>query len=437
MRWLKELLGLEVSPDRTTEGWHSGAEETRARTTAAYLAAVGQRAGVAGALVIPRPEDYGSALAGTLHGFPLQLTITDVGSTTGALGLRYALAAPGFDLEYDPEWAKDVADDEHEAPHRVFLSPNIFVEREEADEEADAFRELPAELQARVLAGMVTHRIRYFRSRNDELNLTLWDEPRDATDAVGSMVATLLLAADVARARGATPRGRAAKQVQPRHPFKGEGTLQQLGSAFAGTVAAQVPGSRVVERKNDDCIDVRWMDGRSNVRLVINLDEVELHVAVLADGVRGEVTLRYDPEVSIEQNVSDDDWDRAHQYVFFGPSTFVAGPEAIAREQAAILQAVPAELLDALVAQMSSLEIGEVHFANGMLRACVFDLNDIDDDGDAALVFASVVARVAEALPRGTIGAETRGEAVRCGYCRGLWFVSAEHLSCSNCGASA
>lgn len=437
MRWLKELLGLEVSPDPSTEGWSSGSAQTRAKTTRDYLVAVGERAGVAGALVIPRPEDEGSSLAGTLHGFPLRLTVTDVGTTTGDLGLRYALAAPYLDLEYDPEWAADVADDDNEAPQKVFLAPNIYVEGEEAEEEAAAFRALPPELQARVLAGMVTHRIRYFRSRDDELDVTLWEEPREAKDAVGSMVATLLLAADVARARGATPRGRAPKQVHQQFHFRGEGTLQQLGRTFGATVAAQVPGSRVVERNNDDCVDVRWTEGQSKVRLVVDLDAVELQVAVLADGVHGELTLRYDPEVSVEHDVSGDDWDRAQQYVFFGPSTFVSGPEAAAREEAAILHAVPAGLLDELVAEMSGLEIAEVRLADGMLQARVFDLNDIDDDGRAALAFAGVLARVAEALPRGAIGADSHGEAVRCGYCRGLWFVSPEHLSCSNCGASA
>jgi hypothetical protein len=77
----------------------------------------------------------------------------------------------GFiDLEWDPEAKPNAPIDrdpvwDEEDEKRVFLATHIFIEGCSADEEAESFRQLPSELQRRVLQEIADSHLRFFRIR--------------------------------------------------------------------------------------------------------------------------------------------------------------------------------------------------------------------------------------------------------------------------------
>ena len=441
MGWLDKLLGREVVDDAngttfSKRGWDSASEERRVATTRLYLEALGRQLGVDDQQVVPRPRDHEADLRGTLRGFPLRVRVSDSGSIS-SIELKIGDTGHEFiDLEHDPEMAEAApqVDAFDESEKQVMVGPRVFFEGSSAEEDAALFRTLPAELQERVIHEMVRLRIRYFRSRCDELDITMCDDARERNEPVAWLADTLRLAIDVAVARGQVPPGQEA--TVPRAAERAEAKREPTDWArrVADSIGKQVLAAKIIENRDDEDIEVRWIESGVPVRIVVDYDFDDFDIEARADGMTAELSLQYAEDVTIEPSSTggDDPWDRSDHHVFFAKHVFVSGTEALARSQAAVLRSLATSLLDELV---RTVETGkcDVWIDDEVLQTNIDDADEVTDGGAAAVRIARLLARVAKALPRGAV---PPGEtAVRCSHCHALWFPSLLSTTCVHCGA--
>ena len=168
------------------------------------------------------------------------------------------------------------------------------------------------------------------------------------------------------------------------------------------------------------------------MRILIGTDD--LQIEALASGTQGEFNLHFEPDLTKDEHGgSADAWDEEHR-IFFAKSVFVTGSEAEARREAAIVHGLDVALVDEIARTMEGDAIPRFWLAESRIGASV-ELFTIDDQGRAAVRVAALVARVAVAIPRST--PTISDSAVRCAYCRGLWFPAPGRESCCHCGAAA
>lgn len=442
MGWLDKLLGREVvdAANGTTfskRGWDSVSDERRAATTRLYLEALGKQLGVENQQVVPRPQDHEADLRGTLRGFPLRVRVSYSGSI-GSVELKIGDTGHDFiDLEHDPEMAETPpqVDAFDESEKQVMVGPRVFFEGSSAEEEAALFRALPAELQERVVREMVRLRIRYFRSRCDDFDITMWDEASERNEPVAWLADTLRLAVDVTVARGQVPPGQEAKVPQPVERAEAKREPTDWARRVADSIGKQVLGAKIIENQDEEDIEVRWIESGVPVRIVVDYDFDDFDIEARVDGITADLALQYDEDVTIAPSRTgggDDPWDQLEHHVFFAKHVFVCGTEALARSQAAMLRSLAPSLLDELV---RTVETGkhDVWIDDEVLQTNIDDADEVTDGGAAAVRIAKLLARVAKALPRGAAAA---GEtAVRCSHCHALWFPSLLSATCVHCGA--
>ncbi len=396
MGFFDKLLGRESAEDG---GWESASQAKRRETTKAVLERAAALAGMLDARVYAEKPDSDLDLRGTIKGLPFRVEMSESGSVNEC-ELKYAkMNFTYIDLEYD----KDLPDHDSGAPpewepgeRKIFLAPKIYVDGSSADKEAAAFRKLPASLQERVLAGLRRSNILYFRSRYDELEVTLTSDATDKADPARWLADILVLMVDVAMARGVRPPSDAPAPA----PDDDDAPDTDQAAISARKVAANVAGSTIVDRAEDECLDVRWTEHGMRVRIVLDhgFDDVDVEVAI--PEVLGAFDLSY--EASLDPGSlgpATDPWDLRTRQELIGPRVCVAGsPVAVAR-QAALVRAIGPSLVVELVAAIAEHELASVELADGVLRATVSDL-DVVGDGMAAIRVARLFARVAAALPR-------------------------------------
>lgn len=443
MGWFDRLLGREkVKAPHGEElkgfskrGWTAISEEKRAATTHEYLEMVAAALGISQPVVVPAPQSHSADLRGSASGFPLKITVSYNGSIED-IAFRYAdTKLESIDLEYDPQMpAAPVAVEPWDASDKqVILAPQIFTEGSDAEQEAAQFRELPRELQQRVLSEIRRLRIRYFRSRREEFGITLHDNAIEVAEPVQWLVDVMSLALEVAGARGAVPPGQARAKAGAVVPPN----VGKIGMELATKISRAVIGAKLVKRPNEEKLDVRWTEGSVPVRVVVDLDFEDLEVEVRVEDLGGSFHLYFDPEVSVEQHPdTGDPWDDFDRHVFFAKSVYVHGAESTARREAAMLKALGPSLLDELVRTMEELGIDILGLEDQLLSAALGDLEDLPPDADTrAIRVARLLARVARELPRGELAPDK--DAIRCTACHGLWFQTIAQRACTHCGTSA
>lgn len=441
MGWFDKLLGREVvdADEGTTfskRGWDSASDDRRVATTRLYLEALGRQLGVENQQVVPRPQDHDADLRGTLREFPLRVRVSYSGSLS-RVELKIGETGHGFiDLEYDPDMAETApqVDAFDESEKQVMVAPRVFFEGSSAEDDAALFRELPVELQERVTREMVRLRIRYFRSRSDELDITMLDEPRERNEPVAWLADALRLAVDVTLARGQVPPGREATvpRVVERAEAKREPT--DWARRVAESIGKQVLGAKIIENREAEDIEVRWIESGVPVRIVVDYDFDDFDIEARVDGVTTDLSLQYDEDVTVAptREGGGDPWDESEHHVFFAKHVFVSGRESLARSQAAVWRSLGTSLLDDLVRTVETHACG-VWLDDEVLQANVDGADEVTDGGAAAVSIARLLARVAKALPRGAV--PTGETAVRCSHCNGLWFPSLLSATCVHCGA--
>lgn len=353
-------------------GWDA---DTPAIATA-VLQAVGTALPVDDAKIVDRPHDREVDLRGSMRGFPLKVTLDYTGHCRD-LTLKYANTGLRFiDLEYNPALPDQLPDVEPWEPSetQVVLGPKVFVEGSDAELEATDFRALPAALQAHVLGELVRLRIRYFRSRPDELDITMHDDVRDVADPVPWLVDTLRLALEVTAGRRAvTPVAAVAEQASRSQ------AIADAATTLAEAIQAQLVGATIVVRDEDACIDVRWTEGIVPVRIVLDVDFDDIDLQVRATGVAGSFDLESDFDGAPLTRADGDVWNAAAR-------------------QAAMLRKVGTALVDEIVASMEELSIDHVSLHDEQLDATVGEISTTRDGGAAAIRMTKLLARVAAQL---------------------------------------
>lgn len=419
MGWFGRLFGGGGVPGESRG-------QTRARQLLDRTAALAALTDV----VIAQTDEYQCELRGTLRGMPVRL-IVDHDGEVREFQLRHdSPASACIDLEYDPDRKATRAGPAlpawDDGDLVIDVGPGVFIDGSDARKEHAAFLRLPPDLQARVLATMARHRIMYFRSRPDEHDIYFHDSGRELADKPAAYAEVLLLAGEVARARSAVP----PRPTRSHDDDEGDDDAAAVDDAtkLAGQIATRLPGATVVAREDDACIDVRWTEHGTSVRLVLDVGSDNLDVEVNADGVMGEFALERDVDVVAGR-------DDGERHVFFGAAVFVAGPLADVRTQASLLHALPAALLDEVVRAMTELDLGLLHLQDQQLTITAGDLAHVVDQGAAGIRVARLLARLAAALPRGAIVPTT--EPQRCAACAALWYPTPSRRSCRHCGAAA
>lgn len=385
-------------------GWNSIIESRGPATTTAFLENVGAVAGVSDMEVVAL-NDHKQELRGKLAGYTICVSVMNSGSM-GDIAFRYSqIEGPYIDLEYDPDMKVDPTGITPFNPSdkKIVLGPKVFVEGSSAEEEAAAFRKLPKELQERVVTDMKRLRIRYFRSRREEFDITMHDDPGGedgAPDPVHWMADTLTLAAEVTKARGGLPVGQGKVFTSAERKPPPDKDVPAIARDLANHIAKQLIGAKVVEREEDDCIDVRWAESGIPVRIAIDHDFDHVQIEAMAKGAKGEFSLIFDPEITREAKTGSnlDPWDE-DKYEFFARSVFVNGKESEVRAQAAILHSLNPSLLGELVVLAEKRE-ATIDLDDGKLDLVLCECTHVTDRGAEAIAVARLLARLASALPK-------------------------------------
>ncbi|RKH33974.1 hypothetical protein [Corallococcus sicarius] len=438
MRILEWLFGASSSEPRQ-ESWREHGRDALPAAAGLFLKELARQAGIEDPQVATGEDRFAGELRGTLGGHPLRAVVTTFGSVE--LELLHEEELDFMDLEYDPE--REAAPepalppwgDEKRPP---VVGPGVCVS--DSGKELAAFRALPTELQEQLVNDLRQHRIRYFRSRPERLEVTFWDNLHEMRDAEATVTRALALGLEVLAAREASPPG--ASDHAPFNaqvPFRGWGGLSEderwaRALSFGRVLVEQIPGARLVERRDDDAVEVRWKEGTCAVRMALGVLFGTLEVAARAPGVEACFDLLHDPEVTPDDATPADEWDTPDRFVFFARNTYVQGTEALTRREAAVLHALPAQLRDALVQIVESAPLGRVSLDEGVLEASAGELVNLRDGGQKARELARLLARVAEALPRGAAPRPTSDTPVRCADCHGFWFRGPERAPCRHCG---
>lgn len=439
--WLGRIFGGPAE-GRPRVRWREGMlPDEGIRVAQAYLEAVASLAELEAPVVVAHASEHCAELRAKVAGLPLRVVVDFTGDVRD-FAIKYAdsRSREYIDIEYDPEDAGQAGaqlEAWEEADRKIYLGRQIYVEGSNAEVEAAAFQALPADLRQRVLTEVERLRVRYFRSRRDEHENTLWDGADEVAQPVEWLASLIRLSADVAIARGAEAPGTRAAPPPPNSyaAADDDGAKREAAEAMARSIALRIPGARVVERKPDSSWDVRWTEGSAHLRVVLDYRFGDLEAHARADGVQGEFSLVHDPEVTLEDAPPNDDgWDEVDCYIFFDKSTFVTGPKVQALREASMLRALPKELLDELLASCAELA-NAPDLENSNLHVAVSDLEQVTDDGAQAVAVARLYGRVVTALPVGPPA--TAGGDMRCRYCGAIWFPSAGQPTCARCGGPA
>jgi hypothetical protein len=383
----------------------SAGEEQRSTAIKHVLEQVATSIQLGSAVLATRDDE--TELRGWLHGTELRAVIDSAGLVDYA-GLRYASELADIDLEYDPE-LESARQGEHDG--KVFVGPGVFLSY--AGEAAE-FRKLPSELQQRTIDGMRRLRLLHFRSRREELELDFHDlDLADIADPVRWLADALSLAGDVARARGVTPPG-------PPKPTDHE-RMYARALELARQIAARIPSARVVERRNDDQIDVSWSEAATPMQVVVG--PLIALVSARADS-EARFDLTYDPDVEIDAEPDDDE-----RRTFVARSVYAEN-----WEQAAVVRALPPAASAELVETMRAEQIDRVWLGDGGLALHV---DTIDGNAARAIALAGMLARIAPVLPSRAPREDRAERLMRCGSCRGLWLAGPGRPTCANCGATS
>jgi len=414
--------------NRFARGWESDSEDKQQATTGEFLDELGRALDLAEATIVPRPTDRDSDLRGTLQGFPLKVRVEWDGDVRDVVFKCADTGLEFIDLEYDPALpAKAPEVDPFEPSEKqVILGPGVYVEGSSADREAALFRTLPGDLQARIIHMMRDYNVLYFRSRDDEFDITLRESDLAEWngDPVIRLKSILAIAAEMHLERGA----------RPPSAIQGVAKGRPLAEVLAPKIAARIPGAKIVTREQEHRIDIRWSEQDVPVRLALDWEFDDLEIQVSATGVAGEFSIEYDSDVTIDEPTSGDPWDAPHHHPFLAKNTFVTGREAKARAEAAIVQSIDGELLARLIETCERHEMW-LTLEEELLHTVFDDMSHVGDEGAEAIRVASLLAQVAKGLPRGAVTSDVT--AVRCTYCGGLWFPGPTRVNCSHCGAKA
>jgi hypothetical protein len=416
--------------------WDDLDDEARKAARTALLERVASRAGLEKPRVhVPRGGDD-VELRATARGVPLRVELSWSGGVE--VEFKYASRVGFIDLEYAP--AEDDDDEEpwSESDRRVLLAPRIFVDGSSCNEEAAAFRRLPGPLQARVLDAIARLGIRYFRSRPSVHTVMAWKDLKDMPDPEAWLVEAIALSSDVIEARlggRAAPPGHGGA-ARPFSAVEGdEDATWGAAEAYLARLALGLPGARVVPRREEDEIDLRWTEAGVPVRVVLDVDASGVRVGALADGVEAELSLLRDPDATLDEPASDDPWAPPPETkLFLSRDVFLSGTEAATRREAAVLDRLPRSLLDELVAAMERHDLSDIDLEAGQLLTFPCDLVDLDEDGATVIGLARLLSRVAAALPRGTEPAPRLSPPPRCQGCGSLWFSGSGRATCARCG---
>lgn len=160
-------------------------------------------------VVIAQKDEYQCELRGALRGMPVRLIVDHDGEVRECQLRYHSTAGVCIDLEYDPDRKPTSAGtampawDEDDVV--IDVGPSVVIDGSDAKKEHAAFLRLPPDLQARVLETMKRRRIMYFRSRPDEHDIHFHENGRELSDKPAAFAEVLLLAGEVARARGGVP----------------------------------------------------------------------------------------------------------------------------------------------------------------------------------------------------------------------------------------
>src|SRR4051794_29007200 len=213
MGFFDKLLGRDPAPPNPADAakiWDEGDDAARNALTRSVLEQAAVLAKLADATVYAEKHDGNFDLRGTVHGLPIRVQMDSSGSVRDLEVKHAKLNVSYIDLEYDaelPAHGSTSAPAWSPGEQKLFLAPRVYLEGTSAEKEAAAFRRLPAELQARVLALMPRANILYFRSRYDSVELTIRGDGRNHADPVRWLADMLVAAGEVAVARGARPPG--------------------------------------------------------------------------------------------------------------------------------------------------------------------------------------------------------------------------------------
>lgn len=439
--WLSKVFGGSGDSAPGTRFREGLLPEEGVQIGKAYLEAVAARAGLTDVVVVANLAEHEAELRGQRSGLPLRV-IVDFTGDVRECEFKYETDddCEFIDLEFDPEHSSATSPQLKpwdESEKKVYVAPQVFLEGSGADDEHAAFKRLPATLQQRILAAMVQHRIRYFRSRPSEHDNTLWDGAADVREPIEWLAEVIQLSAEVALARGAVAPG-SKPRPKPVNAFAeaqadalGEEAEWLAGKAFATELAAKLPGARVVERKSDEAWDVRWAEGGVQLRVVVDVRFGDLEAHARADGVECEFSLHHDTEAApVSASPSDDGWDEADCMLFIDRATFLIGSRAEVLREAAALRALPPTLLQELLACCRQIN-NAPDLERSNLHVDVVELATVTDGGDAAVAVARLLGRVVSALPKGPLP-PVFGE-VKCSACGACWLPSVSS-SCAHCG---
>jgi hypothetical protein len=405
MGFFDKLMGRDTPVPATgvfdpRKGWAAASEKTRRATTQAVLERAAALAGVTDGVAYAETHDGTFDLRGTIQGLPFRVKMSESGSIDD-FELKYAKRDFTYiDLEYDrdlPEHNFIQPPDWEPSDKRVFFAPKIFVEGSSADREAAAFKQLPESLQKRTVAAMRQYDILYFRSRYDELEITISrssdDEPTG--DPIAGLADMLRIAADFAIARGVKPPGDTSTSTSDDDDGS---TVTVKVADCARSIAAKITGATVVDRAPDECLDVRWTEHGIPVRIVLDhgFDDVDVEVAI--PKVHGAFDLSHEPSLDPDSlGPPVDLWDVRTRQELIGPKVCVSGtPTAVAR-QTALVRSIGPSLVVELVAAMAEHSISNIELADGLLKTTLSDLEELD--AAAAIRVAKLFVRVAAALP--------------------------------------
>lgn len=210
-----------------------------------------------------------------------------------------------------------------------------------------------------------------------------------------------------------------------------------LAETIAGKIAEQIQGARIVPRKNDEKLDIRYDEGGIPVRMVFDICFDDLEISARAKGVSGTFSLFYDPETAVDDNPEVvDEWDEVEQTIFYGPSIFICGSSKEISQESGLLHSLPAPLLGELLDLMKSSKIKSVILEEEVIEASLDLILSAAFDGHKAIGIAKLISQVAGSLPRDMVLDGERQKPLRCAYCNSLFYPRPDYTRCVNCGAS-
>ncbi len=213
-----------------------------------------------------------------------------------------------------------------------------------------------------------------------------------------------------------------------------EAAKWRAAEGFAATVAQKLPGAKIVAKPSDESIEICWLDDEAvPLRITLDVEWDDLEVAAHA-GSMHELQLVREPGVELDATAdADHAREQVDRKVFFAKNIYVEGSVEDTNVQAALLSALPPELLAELLSTMERLAMERVALGGEVVGADVGKLSRTTDGGDSAIAFSRLLGKLVRALPASATPLE--GSTLRCKYCSGYWFPTSTDPTCRHCGA--